>query len=414
MRIAFLTVSAEMGGSERCLVDLLLGLRRLYPGWTLDVVLPREGPLAGHVRHAGAHAVILPMPPGLARLGESAGGGVAARGAALLGAAGAVTMYTRQLRALLRELGADVIHSNGFKLHVLAARARPRGTPLVWHIHEYVTPRRLTRTLLRQSAGRAVAAVANSHSVARDLFEAVGPGLPVTTIYNGIDLEEFSPAGDVADLDALSGCAPAAPGTVRIGLVATFGRWKGHDVFLRALAATFAKATAAKPTIPVRGYIIGGAVYDTGGSQYSLDELRRMVDELGLTGRVVFTGFVDRTAPVLRALDVVVHASTLPEPFGLVIAEGMACGRAVVVSAAGGAAEIVGAGRDALTYPPGDAGALAAALARLAGDPSLRRTLGTAARASAVARFDALAFARAFGGLYTSVAGARPGAGTGT
>jgi glycosyltransferase involved in cell wall biosynthesis len=396
MRIAFLTVSAEMGGSERSLVELVRGLRRLNPDWTLDVVLPREGPLTGQLRQAGATPVILPMPPGLARLGESAGGGVAERGAALLGAAGAVTTYGRRLRALLRDLEADVIHSNGFKLHVIAARARPRGTPLVWHIHEYVTPRRLTTTLLRQSAGRVSAAVANSQSVARDLSEAVGPALPVTTIYNGIDLEEFSPSGDEADLDALAGCTPAAPGTVRIGLVATFGRWKGHDVFLRALAQLGS-------AIPFRAYIVGGAVYDTGGSQYSLDELRRMVDEAGLTGRVAFTGFVDRTAPVLRALDIVVHASTLPEPFGLAIAEGMACGRAVVVSAAGGAAEIVEAGRDALTHAPGDAGALAAALARLAGDAALRRTLGAAARASAVARFDALEFARAFGAFYETL-----------
>jgi glycosyltransferase involved in cell wall biosynthesis len=50
-----------------------------------------------------------------------------------------------------------------------------------------------------------------------------------------------------------------------------------------------------------------------------------------------------------------VHASTDPEPFGLVIAEGMACARAVVVSRAGGAAEITSPGVDALAYAPGDA-----------------------------------------------------------
>ena len=54
----------------------------------------------------------------------------------------------------------------------------------------------------------------------------------------------------------------------------------------------------------------------------------------------------------MRALDIVVHASTEPEPFGLTIAEGMASGRAVIVSAAGGAAEIVQDGVDALTCAP--------------------------------------------------------------
>ena len=54
VRIAFLTVSAEMGGSERSLVELLRGAASAPSGWTLDVVLPRDGPLAVQVRDAGA------------------------------------------------------------------------------------------------------------------------------------------------------------------------------------------------------------------------------------------------------------------------------------------------------------------------------------------------------------------------
>jgi glycosyltransferase involved in cell wall biosynthesis len=82
----------------------------------------------------------------------------------------------------------------------------------------------------------------------------------------------------------------------------------------------------------------------------------------------------------------------------------MACGCAVVVSAAGGAAEIVDSGRDALAHEPGDDAALAAALARLTGDAGLRRQLGTAARVSAAAKFDARVFAHAFSSVYESLA----------
>ena len=81
----------------------------------------------------------------------------------------------------------------------------------------------------------------------------------------------------------------------------------------------------------------------------------------------------------MRALDVVVHASTEPEPFGLVIAEAMACGRPVIASRAGGAAEIVEPGVDGLSFSPGDVGQLAGAIARLAADPDERRRLGEAA-----------------------------------
>ena len=75
------------------------------------------------------------------------------------------------------------------------------------------------------------------------------------------------------------------------------------------------------------------------------------------------------------------------EPFGLVIAEAMACGRAVITTAHGGAAELIEAGRDALVAPAGDARALAAAIDRLAADPMLRESVGSRAHAAAMTRF---------------------------
>ena len=112
-----------------------------------------------------------------------------------------------------------------------------------------------------------------------------------------------------------------------------------------------------------------------------------MAAELGLEKIVGFTGFVDDSAAAIRALDIVVHASTQPEPFGLAIAEGMACGKPVIVSAAGGAIEIVTPGVDALTHSPGDVDALADCIVKLAGDCGLRNRIGAAARASAERQF---------------------------
>jgi hypothetical protein len=75
MRVTFLSVSAEMGGSEVSLLELLRGLRRLVPSWHLDLVVPREGALAAAARACGAGVHILRMPSRLARLGEAAGRG---------------------------------------------------------------------------------------------------------------------------------------------------------------------------------------------------------------------------------------------------------------------------------------------------------------------------------------------------
>jgi glycosyltransferase involved in cell wall biosynthesis len=109
----------------------------------------------------------------------------------------------------------------------------------------------------------------------------------------------------------------------------------------------------------------------------------------------------------MRALDVVVHASTDPEPFGLVIAEAMACARPAVVSRAGGASEITTPGVDALGYPPGDARALAECLIALAGDPARRRDLGAAGRATAERTFDRRRLAAEMTPLYEALVATR-------
>jgi glycosyltransferase involved in cell wall biosynthesis len=396
LRVAFLSVSAEMGGSEVSLLELVRGLRRLVPSWRLDLVVPREGPLASSVRACGAAVHVLPLPSRLARLGEASASGPATmvgRGASLVLAAGSIGSYSRRLARLLVDLVPDVIHTNGFKLHVLGARVAPASAAVVWHIHEYVARRPISRALLRRYATRCAAVVANSRSVAADVVSVLGDAVPVTRIYNAVDPRAFAPDGDALDLDALAGLPPADPGTVRVGLVATYGRWKGHATFVEAVRRL-------SPSLGCRAYIVGGALYDTAGSQHARAELETAIGSAGLAGQVGLTGFVDRPAAAMRALDVVVHASTHPEPFGLVIAEGMATGRAVIVSAAGGAQELVADGVDALTHTPGDAEGLARCIARLAGDAALRARLGAAARQSALRQFDPDTFTRAFIDVY--------------
>jgi glycosyltransferase involved in cell wall biosynthesis len=179
-------------------------------------------------------------------------------------------------------------------------------------------------------------------------------------------------------------------------------RWKGHEVFLRAIAELPAPLRSR-----VRAYVIGGAIYGTRGSQLSVDELRASGERLGVSDCVGFTGFVDDVAPAIRSLDIVVHASTEPEPFGLAIIEAMACGKPVIVSAAGGAAEIAELCGGAILHPPGDSRALAGCIERLASNPSERASLGAAGRASAERSFRRTRLADEIIPILERVAGAR-------
>jgi len=300
-----------------------------------------------------------------------------------------------------------LIHSNGIKTHLALRLAnwprtsRTRRPPVVWHLHDFVGSRPMVSRIVRRASRGVAAAVAVSEAVAKDGRAALSAGVPVFVVYNVVDVDRFSPApADGRRLDELAGLPAAADEVqpVRVVLVATYARWKGQDILLEAAA----RALHDPHCPPIRFYIVGGPIYRTSGSQFSQQELRDKAEQLGVASNVGFIGFQDDPAEVYRCGDVVVHASTQPEPFGLTIIEAMACGRPVIVSRAGGAAELFTEGEDAVGVCPGDPGKLAAAIVRLAGDPAERTRLGQNARESVLARFCETGLVKHVAGVYTA------------
>jgi glycosyltransferase involved in cell wall biosynthesis len=125
--------------------------------------------------------------------------------------------------------------------------------------------------------------------------------------------------------------------------------------------------------------IIGSAMFGDAEVTYG-DELRELATELGIADRIEFRGFREDVWAELDLMDVLVHASVTPEPFGQVIVEAMLAGVPVIAAAGGGPSEIVTDGIDGLLYPAGDVDALTQALQRLRSDGTLRARLGDAAR----------------------------------
>jgi glycosyltransferase involved in cell wall biosynthesis len=407
VKILYLNPKAQLGGAERSLLDVMTELRVLRPDWELSLIAGEDGPLLGVAREIGVAARAIEYPIGLAQFGDSAlanssGGAMrTAKFVAGLGRAGIAAMsHVPELRSAISAERPDVVHSNGFKAHVLAAWAAPESVPIIWHVRDYVGNRPAMSRLLAMHSRRCAVAVTNSRSVADDLRAACPQILKTVPIYNGIDLETFNPVGASADLDGLAALTTADSAVVRVGLLATMAQWKGHEIFLRALAML-------PRDLLVRGYVIGGSLYSTRGSQADIAQLRRVADTLSLNGNVGFTGFVNDPAAAIRALDIVVHASTSPEPFGRVIAEAMACGKPVIMTAAGGAQEIVTSGQDAIAIAPGDASALADSIRQLACAAPLRAQLGAAARKTAEHRFDRVRMAHELIPIYEELDASR-------
>ena len=373
------------------------GLRALHPGWDLHLLAAGAGPFTSRAADLGVTVHVLPFPPAFAQLGDG-------KPFEALRSVGAVLRYRRDLQAAVDQICPDLIHTNGFKMHLLGAWLSGTGSDgavtRVCQMHDYVSGRRVAGSLLRLSAARFDAVVANSRSVAMNLSKFRGCRGRLRFIHNGVNMARFSGSGGRLDLDRMSGLPAAAENVIRVGLMGTYARWKGHFTFLRALSLL-------PEDLPVRGYVIGGPVYQTAGSQHTFAGLRAEAVRLGVAGKTGFTGMVDETPAAYRALDIVVHASTSPEPFGMVLIEAMSCGKPVIASHAGGAKEVIDDEVSGLAHTPGDAEALARQIVRLAADSGLRCRLGENGRASVTRSFQAEVMAKKFADLYREVTGGK-------
>ncbi|MEN1679308.1 MAG: glycosyltransferase family 4 protein [Planctomycetota bacterium] len=357
----------KIGGAERVLLSVLTSLRDRFVDLQATVITLTDGPLLEESERLGADSVCLEASDALNTIGESRHA-LAALARAGFAAPRALGLAGR-LRKLIDSRQADIVHSFGLKTHLLLALRPPHRATVVWQVQDYYSRRTLSRLLCGPASRTAACVIGDSESVARDT-RALVKSDKVIAIDNAVDTQRYTPDGKCADLDSAGGRAGVSTGVLKIGLVAAYARWKGQPTFLEA-ARRVIESTDAE----VRFYVIGGPIYSTSG-QFTREELEQLADRLGIRNRVCFVPFQADTAPVFRALDVVVHASTDPEPFGLVVTEALACGRPTIVAGAGGAADIITDGVDALTHKPGDAQDLAAKILALVEDPALRARLG--------------------------------------
>jgi glycosyltransferase involved in cell wall biosynthesis len=389
LKIVYLSPAAGLGGAERCLLDMMAAVRKADSRVDIHLLTSVDGPLIERARQLDVTSVVLPMPRALIEMGDSAFQGSSEHQALWeLGRRGisggwSIWRYAQLLRKTLARLQPNLIHSNGIKFHLLTSLTKLPSVPIIWHIHDFLSLRPLMGRALRWASRRAQAAIAVSQAVQQDAQKVVS-NLPVELIYNGIDTDEFSPGSTPGVwLDQLAKLTPGNPETIRIGLVATYARWKGHEVFLRSAGHVL----KTLPQSALRFFIIGGPIYQTRGSQFTTEELRTLAIAMKIENRVGFVPFQENPADVYRALDIVVHASTKPEPFGRTIVEAMACGKPVIAAQSGGAAELFTHDHDAVGVPPGDPAALAAAIRQMIEDADRRQGLAGNARQTVVERF---------------------------
>jgi glycosyltransferase involved in cell wall biosynthesis len=306
----------------------------------------------------------------------------------------------RRLLRVARDHDVDLVHANNTVLAnrdalLVAARI---GVPAVVHVrwvHQYRRDAALfVDRLLARRASRFlfISEVVAEHSALLAI-----PADRRQILDNPFHTEDYAveaPPGLRGEL--------GLPEDARVVLhVARITPWKGQDVFLRAMAAVLERH-------PGTVALLLGAPGDEVGERFQR-ELEALVDELGIGDRVVFAGARRDIPEVLALADVVVHCSTTPEPFGRVIVEAMAAGRAVVGADAGGVPEIIDAGITGVLVPPGDPAALADAVSDLLDDPAAAAAMAARAQAAVEERFSIETHARAVCAVYDEVLAGRSG-----
>ncbi len=191
----------------------------------------------------------------------------------------------------------------------------------------------------------------------------------------GVRRERFHVVENGVDTDRLLQLAPPpiGPGPMRVGYLGTVIPSKGLHVLLAAAA----RLPAGRVTLRIHGNVV----------PYHGDEsyASRCLQRLRPGGDVHYHGpyGLHELARILGELDVVAAPALWHEAFGLTVREALAAGRPVLVSRIGGLQDAVVDGEQGLVLPPGDVGAWADALGRLAADPAEVRRLARATRGRA-------------------------------
>ena len=363
MKILFLDQSGKPGGAELCLIDIakpygescLVGL--FADGSFKTLLEENQIPVKVLTRKSIQVRKESSLTQGLSSLGQ------------LLPLVSTVVQTARAY---------DLIYANTQKALVVGAVASFFSRrPLVYHLHDILSPEHFSKTNRRIAVtlanNFASLVIANSQASQAAFVAAGGRPEIVKIVYNGFDPRKYevkeSEVNNIRQKLELNQ-------KFVVGHFSRLAPWKGQHILIEALAKSPQEVTAI---------LVGDALF---GEQDYVSRLHQQVSDLGLENRVKFLGFRDDIPQLMAACDLVSHTSTSPEPFGRVIVEAMLCGRPIVAAKAGGAVELIDHGINGFLTEPENIQELAVLINTCLKDPEKVANIAKTARKSAAERFD--------------------------
>ncbi len=282
--------------------------------------------------------------------------------------------FTIQLLWTCKQFKADLIHANNEavcnRASILVGKILH--IPVISHVRGDLDG---TSQMTRWIYQKPTHFIPVSHWVSKNIAQFDIPQSKRTVIYDGLELDNL----DVqADGHIFRNKLNLHEKNFVVGLVGLIIPWKGQDIFLDAAKILHKK-------IPQLKMLLVGGTPDVCTNFEK--HLKQRIEQEELGDFIIFTGHQSDMNVVYNGLDVVVSASTSPEPLGTVVIESMALGRPLVAPNHGGAAEMADHNETALLFEPGNAESLAGAIFSFYSNKDLREKLGKAARTIALKTF---------------------------
>jgi glycosyltransferase involved in cell wall biosynthesis len=361
-------VDGTIGGSYYSLFYLVTGLDKTL--FRPVVVFYKDNMMVGKLKEAGIETMVIEPPtPVLLSCANSGNESKGMRSGFLKVIRKTSNFFKLFLLPTLRNyflLGRhriDIVHLNNSILHnhdwMLAAMLR--NIPCITH------ERGINNAFpyLARFFGKRLRAVICISDAVKQNMRAHGVDYEnMVTIHNG-----FDPDTAVVRIapEVIRERHGIREGDLTLGIVGNIKEWKGQETVVRSIAILKNKYPNVKCLI----------VGDTSeGDRYYEKRIRDLIDRMDLIRNIIFTGFQKNVPDYINVMDILIHASIDPEPFGRVLLEGMALKKPLVGANGGAVPEIVEEGVSGLTFIPGDPESLAAAISTIASDRERMRRMG--------------------------------------
>jgi hypothetical protein len=369
VKVLFFDHSPVYGGAEQSLFSVLPALKPPI----VPVLLASQGSrLVKKAQDIKINCRTIKISPRLALISRGQLGGNAFN-----------PLLWRDISSAKRELAAavdlenpDIVYANTLKSAVILGFCRKKiKQPMVWHIRDIVSgpPSVLLGLAGRISQPKLIAVSRAAASQPALKFSVTAPKV----IPNGINQEKWVFDSRLQKPEEIKTKLGVKPGESLIGAFGQLSAWKGQEHAIRALAHLKRRGFLCKLLLA------GDAIFAEQGYP---EHLKKLAGSLGVSGEIIFSGWLDNPAPYMAAADVIVHTPVKPEPFGRVLIEAMALGRPVVSVMSGGIPEIIDHGRSGLLLK--NHGELPFVLEKLLCQPAQAKALGDEARRQAQSRFN--------------------------